>query len=351
MAVRDPSQASIPRSKVSTSGKVFQSTGKFRIAGRIYVPDHPSAWEWAVRSVGHQLLASEGKPVLARVKRGAFELLSNPSWMCLFPRGEAHPDWAGFVDNADLVIKGHAGNWIIISASQERVTRIYRNRWQYLKARWIYNQPPVAAVSPRALLWDDERLFHVEEYIHGTTVAVHDLKGGVQAIRELWPRLAAVFRSQWVLRPLRPSGSRHSRAARELFEACGLKMMWERAHQAPVAHGLVHGDLKPLNIMRTDGRLVVIDWAESYGLRPQLFDVLYFLFWLSRSHPPGRVVEAAFCDGSWLLQVQPEIEANLVAFTREMMRRIADEGRLARRRLERQLGVFVRECARVLGAD
>src|SRR5690606_21566251 len=62
------------------------------------------------------------------------------------------------------------------------------------------------------------------------------------------------------------------RAARELFEACGLKMMWERAHQAPVAHGLVHGDLKPLNIMRTDGRLVVIDWAESYGLRPQPFE-------------------------------------------------------------------------------
>lgn len=312
------------------------------------------------RHLAEHVLAVEGKPVAFRIKRRLFQVISAPVWMRLFPRREADPAWADLVGAADLIIKGHAGNWIIISAAEGRVTRIYPTRWQYLKARWIHHQPAVAAVSPRALAWNDQRLVHVEEFVQGLAISVHDVERAVQVIQKSWPDLAAVFRSRAVVRPLRPPKSRHAKAAERLFQTCGLQTVWERAYQVPVLHGLVHGDLKPLNILWADDRLAVIDWGESYCLQPPFFDLLYFLFWISRSHPPGKVVEAAFRDKAWLQSAGDEglfhleqgvVEASLVAFVREMMRRFAGESPRARRRLEKRLGVFVKEVVDVLGAS
>jgi len=82
---------------------------------------------------------------------------------------------------------------------------------------------------------------------------------------------------------------------------------------------------------------------------------LYFLFWIARSHPPARVVEAALGDRAWLrsglgMEVDhAAIEASVVAFSREMMKRFAGERRRAQRRLVKRLGLFVKEAARVLG--
>src|SRR5690606_41087568 len=128
---------------------------------------------------------------------------------CALPISE----WADLDGAADLVIKGHAGNWIIISAAEGRVTRVYPSQWQYVKARWICRQPAVAAMSPRVLVWDDERLVHGEEFVQGATIPVHDVERAVGVIRELWPELAPVYRSRLVERRLRPPKSRHSRAA------------------------------------------------------------------------------------------------------------------------------------------
>src|SRR5690606_15692659 len=136
-----------------------------------------------------------------------------------------------------------------ISKSESRVTRVFPNRWQYSKARWILSQPAVAAMNPHVLEWDDERLFYSEEYVSGETIAVRNLSSAVASIKELWPRIAALHQSRCVVRPLSPPKSRHSEAARELLTAFGLDNSWERAHTVPVRQGLVHGDLKPLNIL------------------------------------------------------------------------------------------------------
>jgi Serine/threonine protein kinase involved in cell cycle control len=328
-----------------------------RVIGNVCIADTPASWEWVVRHLAEHVLSAEGNPVAFRMKQRLFRMMSSPAWMRLFPRRGADPEWADLAGAADLVIKGHAGNWIIISAAEGRVTRVYPSQWQYLKARWICRQPAVAAVSPRVLVWDDERLVHGEEFVQGATIPVHDVEKAVGVIRELWPALAPVYRSHLVERRLRPPKSRHSRAAERLFRDLGLEAVWERAHGVRVVHGLVHGDLKPLNILRAGERLVVIDWGESYCLQPPLFDVLYFLFWIARSHPPARVVEAALGDRAWLrsglgMEVDhAAIEASVVAFSREMMKRFAGERPRAQRRLVKRLGLFVKEAARALGVS
>lgn len=325
-----------------------------RVVGNLSIPDSPSSWRWAVRNLSEHVLASEGNPLVYRMKRGLLRMISAPVWRRLMPRREADVEWADFASTADLIIEGHAGNWIIISESEGRVIRVFPHRWQYLKARWIHSQPAVAAISPAAIAWDDGRLIYVEEYVPGQSIVVHNVESAIAVIHDLWSALEAVYCSRTVVRSLRSPKSRHSRAAAELFQVCGLSSIWEQAHRTPVTHGLIHGDLKPLNILQSDDHLAVIDWSESFSLQPPLFDVLYFLYWIARSHPPGLVADVAFGDTAWLRegrfnwQDQRLIEASLVAFTREMMRRIAKERAREKRRLERRLATFLREVARVL---
>src|SRR5690606_8313308 len=91
------------------------------------------------------------------MKQRLFRVMSSPAWMRLFPRRGADPEWADLAGAADVVIKGHAGDWSIIPPGQGRRPRDLPPPWQSTMARGIGRRPAVAAGSPRAIAWDDGR--------------------------------------------------------------------------------------------------------------------------------------------------------------------------------------------------
>ncbi|NLY51614.1 MAG: phosphotransferase [Firmicutes bacterium] len=300
-----------------------------RGVGGFCVADSSSAWVKVVDNLAENVLAAEGRRLFRRLKAGAFRVLRHPIWLRVLPR--TSPQVPLDVP-ADLIIKGKNDKWIAFDLQGGRVIRKLASRELYQQEVWIRTIPEVAAISPPILKWDPDGLMYVEAYQPGRPAALHDLDEGMKVLLSLWPRLAAVYKVKTSCAPLDLPKLDQDLALQYVVREGGLEAAWQRLEGHAVKQGLLHGDLKHLNILVQKDKLWVIDWGEQFFTGPPLFDLLYFLYWHTRSFPPEIVINRALASPGWISDSLPEgleplaVEASLLVFALEMVKRIGEEG-------------------------
>lgn len=319
--------------------------------GSFCIADSNTVWRQVVDSVAVNILAAEGSRPLRQVKAAMLSLVRLPIWRWLLPRRSAPIN----VDsNIDVVFLGSNDKWIAFDFQEGKVIRRLATRELYQREVWIRSLPAVAVISPAVLAWDPANFTYCEEYLPGRPVRLHDLDEGVDVFRSLWPHLGVIHSIKVEESPWDASAFVEDRTTLDLISRAGLQEVVKRLQGRSVPRGLVHGDLKHPNVLICENRFYVIDWGEQFLLAPPLFDLLYYLYWHTRSFSPETVVKAAFARREWIEDGLPGsldpvvIDASLCEFVMEMVRRIKNEQR-PRYHL-RKLACFAGSAARQLGA-
>ena len=314
-----------------------------RGAGGFWVADSSTAWMQVVDNLAENVLAAEGRRFLRRLKAGVFRVLRYPGWLRLLPKkGVSVP-----LDvPADLIIKGKNDKWIAFDLQGGQVVRKLSSRELFQREMWIRTIPEVAAISPPIMKWDPDGLMYWEVYQPGRPVALHDLDEGMEVLYSLWPQLAAVYKVKTSCAPLDLPNLEQGSSLQYVLREGGLEDAWRRLEGQAARQGLVHGDLKHLNILVHNDKIWVIDWGEQFFQGPPLFDLLYFLYWHTRSFPPEMVIHRALASPGWISDSFPEalepvaVEASLLIFASEMVERIEEEG--SRKGALKQLARFLK---------
>jgi len=314
---------------VSSTGESSAEAIAMRGLAGFYVADCSATWVQIVDSLAENVLAAEGRSLVRLLKAGGFKLLRHPGWRLLLPQKAPQ---LPLTIPADFIVKGNNDKWIAFDLKRGWVARKLASRELYQREMWIRLIPEVAAISPPILRWDPDEMVFWEVYQPGRPAAVHDLDEGIKVLKRLWPRLAAVYKVRTSCERLEIPELRKDPPLEYVVREAGWERAWRRLEGQPVNQGLVHGDLKHLNVLVQADAIWVIDWGEQFFIGPPLFDVLYFLYWHSRSYTPETVVGRAFASADWLREPLPEslqpsaVEASLAVFAREMVDRIKEEG-------------------------
>lgn len=302
-----------------------------RGVGGFCIVDSSSVWQEVVDSLTISVLAAEGSHWLRRAKAAFLSVLRHPLWRRLIPKKREAPIAMG--NQIDVVFQGRYGKWIAFDLKQGVVIRRIATKELYDREVWIRSLPVVQAISPAIISWDARILTYCEQYVRGRPVQLHDLDEGLKVLRNLWPKLGAVYQVKTSKAPLKLSSFRQNETLFRVVHRAGLAGIFEKVQGREVKQGIVHGDLKHQNVILGEERVYVIDWGEQFFMAPPLFDLLYYLYWHTRSFAPEIVVKRAFCHPQWIEDGLPgsleqeAVEASLCMFAAEMVARTEEERR------------------------
>ncbi len=302
-----------------------------RQVGGFCIADSSSVWQEVVDSLAISVLAAEGSSWLRRAKAAFLSVLRHPLWRRLIPKKEGAPIAVG--SQIDVAFQGRYGKWIAFDLKQDLVIRRIATKELYDREVWIRSLPVVETLSPDIMSWDDESFTYCEQYVRGRPVQLHDLDEGLTVLRNLWPSLGAVYEVKTSKAPLKLPSPRENETLFRVVYRAGLAEAFEKVQGREVKQGLVHGDLKHPNVIVRGDEVYVIDWGEQFFLAPPLFDLLYYLYWHTRSFAPEIVVNRALCNPQWIEDGLPgslepaAVKASLCVFAAEMVSRTKEERR------------------------